>query len=151
TMSEEVLDEAGVTEKFGVPPERIIDYLALIGDTVDNVPGVEKCGPKTALKWLGQYGSLDGIVENADQIGGKVGENLRRHLDFLPLGRKLVTVVTDLDLPVTLEGLAVRENDVVRLRALYERMEFKSWLRELDAANGGVLAEEVGAEDEPDP
>ena len=100
TMSEEVLDEAGVTAKFGVPPNLIVDYLTLIGDTVDNVPGVEKCGPKTAVKWLTEYGNLDNLVANADKVGGKVGENLRKHLDFLPLGRKLVTVVTDLPLPV---------------------------------------------------
>ncbi|HRQ59860.1 MAG TPA: DNA polymerase I, partial [Azoarcus taiwanensis] len=132
TMSEEVLDEAGVTEKFGVPPELIVDYLALIGDTVDNVPGVEKCGPKTALKWLTEYGTLDDIIANADKIGGKVGENLRRHLDFLPMGRKLVTVATDVELPVALDGLAARGDDKVALRTLYERFEFRSWLRDLD-------------------
>ena len=132
TMSEEVLDESGVTEKFGVPPERIVDYLTLIGDTVDNVPGVEKCGPKTALKWLAEYGSLDDIIANADKVGGKVGENLRRHLDFLPLGRRLVTVATDVELPVALEGLTAREDDKAALRALYERLEFRGWLRDLE-------------------
>src|SRR5574343_1142279 len=96
TMSEEMLDEAGVTAKFGVPPERNVDYLALVGDTVDGVPGVAKCGPKTAVKWLDQFGSLDAIVARADEIGGVVGQNLRDHLDFLPLGRKLVTVACDL-------------------------------------------------------
>src|SRR5690606_26571155 len=80
TMNDEVLDAEGVRLKFGVPPERIIDYLALVGDSVDNIPGVEKCGPKTAVKWLDQYGSLDNLVAHADEIGGKVGENLRRHL-----------------------------------------------------------------------
>ena len=137
TMSEEVLDEAGVTEKFGVPPELIVDYLALIGDTVDNVPGVEKCGPKTALKWLTEYGTLDDIIANADRIGGKVGENLRRHLDFLPMGRKLVTVATDVELPVALDGLAAREDDKAALRTLYERFEFRSWLRDLDGKEMG--------------
>ena len=132
TMSEEVLDSAGVTEKFGVPPERIVDYLTLVGDTVDNVPGVEKCGPKTAVKWLTEYGTLDNIVANADKVGGKVGENLRKHLDFLPLGRKLVTVATDLDLAVKPADLPARGDDKARLRQLYERMEFKSWLRDLD-------------------
>lgn len=132
TMTEEVLDEAGVTAKFGVPPELIIDYLTLVGDTVDNVPGVEKCGPKTAVKWLTQYGTLDNIVANADQVSGKVGENLRKHLDFLPLGRKLVTVALDLDLPFKPADLPARDDDKVRLRALYERMDFKSWLRDLD-------------------
>ncbi len=137
TMSEEVLDEAGVTEKFGVPPERVVDYLALIGDTVDNVPGVEKCGPKTALKWLAEYGTLDDIIANADKIGGKVGENLRRQLDFLPVGRKLVTVVTDVELPVRLDGLAARADDKAALRTLYERFEFRGWLRDLDETKMG--------------
>ncbi|HRH73037.1 MAG TPA: DNA polymerase I [Zoogloea sp.] len=132
TMSEEVLDEAGVTAKFGVPPNLIVDYLTLIGDTVDNVPGVEKCGPKTAVKWLTEYGNLDNLVASADKVGGKVGENLRKHLDFLPLGRRLVTVVTDLPLPVKPADLLAREDDKEALAALYRRMEFKSWLKELE-------------------
>ena len=136
TMSEEVLDSDGVTAKFGVPPERIIDYLALVGDTVDNVPGVEKCGPKTAVKWLTEYGTLDNLIANADKVGGKVGENLRKHLDFLPLGRKLVTVVTDLPLAVGPADLPAREDDKAALAAIYRRMEFKGWLKELeDGAN----------------
>jgi DNA polymerase-1 len=141
TMSEEVLDEAGVEAKFGVPPERIVDYLALVGDTVDNVPGVEKCGPKTAVKWLTEYGTLDNLVANAGKVGGKVGENLRKHLDFLPLGRRLVTVVTDLELPMMLEDLPARADDKAALRALYERFEFRGWLRDLD----GAAAASVGA------
>ncbi|MCK6387707.1 MAG: DNA polymerase I [Zoogloea sp.] len=132
TMSEEVLDEAGVTAKFGVPPHLIVDYLTLVGDTVDNVPGVEKCGPKTAVKWLTEYGNLDNLVANADKVGGKVGENLRKHLDFLPLGRKLVTVVTDLDLPLKPADLPAREDDKEALAAIYRRMEFKGWLKELE-------------------
>ncbi|WP_114649033.1 DNA polymerase I [Pseudothauera hydrothermalis] len=132
TMSEEVLDEAGVTAKFGVPPERIVDYLALVGDAVDNVPGVDKCGPKTAVKWLTEYGSLDNLVAHAEEIGGKIGENLRRHLDFLPLGRQLVTVATDVDLPVELEALRARDDDKAALRALYQRFEFRTWLKDLD-------------------
>ncbi len=132
TMSEEVLDEAGVTAKFGVPPNLIVDYLTLIGDTVDNVPGVEKCGPKTAVKWLTEYGNLDNLVANADKVGGKVGENLRKHLDFLPLGRRLVTVVTDLPLPVGPADLPAREDDKEALAAIYRRMEFKGWLKELE-------------------
>ncbi|MBN8284495.1 DNA polymerase I [Zoogloea sp.] len=132
TMSEEVLDEAGVTAKFGVPPNLIVDYLTLIGDTVDNVPGVEKCGPKTAVKWLTEYGNLDNLVASADKVGGKVGENLRKHLDFLPLGRRLVTVVTDLPLPVKPADLLAREDDKEALAAIYRRMEFKSWLKELE-------------------
>ena len=140
TMSEEVLDAAGVEAKFGVPPERIVDYLALVGDTVDNVPGVEKCGPKTAVKWLTEYGTLDNLVANADKVGGKVGENLRRHLDFLPLGRKLVTVATDVALPVTLEELPARADDKAVLRALYERFEFRSWLKDLEGGADSVAA-----------
>ena len=136
TMSEEVLDEAGVTAKFGVPPERIVDYLTLVGDTVDNVPGVDKCGPKTAVKWLTEYGTLDNLIANADKVGGKVGENLRKHLDFLPLGRRLVTVATDLDLPVKPSDLPAREDDKAALRALYERFEFRSWLKDLDGRAG---------------
>ena len=141
TMSEEVLDEAGVEAKFGVPPSRIIDYLALMGDTVDNVPGVEKCGPKTAVKWLNQYGDLDTLIARAGEVGGKVGENLRKHLDFLPLGRKLVTVATDLELPLKPDQLLAREDDKERLAELYQRMEFRSWLKDLqDGASAGKAA-----------
>jgi len=140
TMSEEVLDEAGVTAKFGVPPERIVDYLALVGDTVDNVPGVEKCGPKTAVKWLAEYGTLDNLVANADKVGGKVGENLRKHLDFLPLGKKLVTVATDVALPVGLDELPARDDDKAALRVLYERFEFRGWLQALDGAAAEAVA-----------
>ncbi|TDN48628.1 DNA polymerase I [Azoarcus indigens] len=154
TMSEEVLDEAGVTAKFGVPPERIIDYLTLVGDTVDNVPGVEKCGPKTAVKWLTEYGTLDNLVANAEKVGGKVGENLRKHLDFLPLGRRLVTVVTDVELPFGAADLPAREDDKVALKALYERFEFRGWLKDL--AEGSVseparAGTEVEVTDEADP
>ena len=131
TMSNEVLDEAGVLAKFGVPPSRIVDYFALVGDSVDNVPGVDKVGPKTAVKWLQAYGSLDAIVAHADEIGGKVGENLRKHLDFLPLGRKLVTVVCDLDLPVKVDDLAPQAPDKAKLAELFSRLEFKTWLREV--------------------
>ncbi|HRP95663.1 MAG TPA: DNA polymerase I [Rhodocyclaceae bacterium] len=136
TMTGEVLDEAGVTEKFGVPPARIVDYLALVGDSVDNVPGVEKCGPKTAVKWLSEYGTLDNLIAHADQVGGKVGENLRKHLDFLPLARKLVTVATDVALPVAPPELVARDDDKAALRGLYTRLEFNTWLRDLDGENG---------------
>jgi DNA polymerase-1 len=137
TMTEEKLDAAAVAAKFGVPPGRMVDYLALVGDAVDNVPGVAKVGPKTAAKWLAQYGSLDGVVAHADEIKGVVGENLRKHLDFLPLGRKLVTVACDLELPAV--ELAPAAPDQERLAALYSELDFKSWLRELE---GG---EKVGA------
>jgi DNA polymerase-1 len=143
TMSNEVLDEAGVLEKFGVPPNRIVDYLTLMGDAVDNVPGVAKVGPKTAAKWLAQYGSLDEIVAHAAEIGGAVGENLRAHLDFLPLGRKLVTVACDLDLPLRLAELVPRPNDEAKLVELYGRLDFKSWLRNAQAAASTVAKPEA--------
>ena len=146
TMSNELLDAAGVTAKFGVPPERMVDYLALIGDSVDGVPGVQKCGPKTAVKWLEQYGSLDGIVANAAQIGGVVGQNLRDHLGFLPLGKKLVTVVCDLpDLPSP-AALTATPPDLDALRDLYTRYQFRTWLAEIDGpqAAAAVPARTVG-------
>ena len=130
TMSEETLDPAGVAAKFGVPPERIVDYLALVGDAVDGVPGVAKVGPKTAVKWLSQYGSLDEIVNHAHEIGGVVGENLRAHLDFLPLGKKLVTVACDLELGAIELTPAVADAD--KLKVLYADLDFKTWLRELN-------------------
>ncbi|MDR2614936.1 MAG: DNA polymerase I, partial [Candidatus Accumulibacter sp.] len=133
TMSNETLDEAGVKEKFGVPPSRIVDYLTLIGDPVDNVPGVTKVGPKTAAKWLTHYGSLDGVMAAAPDIGGVIGENLRAALDFLPLGRRLVTIRCDLDLPVRLEDLVSRPPDRERLIELFARYEMKSWLKEAQA------------------
>ncbi|HDR9199039.1 TPA: DNA polymerase I [Burkholderia vietnamiensis] len=138
TMTNETLDRDGVIAKFGVPPERIIDYLALIGDTVDNVPGVEKCGPKTAVKWLSQYDSLDGVMEHAGEIKGVVGDNLRRALDFLPLGRKLVTVDTACDLAPHLESIeaSLKTDGEARdlLRDIFARYGFKTWLREVDSA-----------------
>jgi len=136
TMTNEVLDPAGVEAKFGLPPERIVDYLALMGDTVDNVPGVAKVGPKTAVKWLSQYGSLDEIVIHAAEIKGVVGENLRQHLEFLPLGKKLVTIACDLDLPVQLTELRPKDHDNTALAELYGRLEFKTWLKEVQ--NGGM-------------
>jgi DNA polymerase-1 len=132
-MSNELLDAAGVEAKFGVPPEKIVDYLALVGDTVDGVPGVAKCGPKTAVKWLAQYGSLDAIVANADKITGVVGQNLRDHLGFLPLGKKLVTVACDLSNLPAPNTLLTTPQDSETLRALYSRYEFRTWLRELDS------------------
>ncbi|MFY9723663.1 MAG: DNA polymerase I, partial [Azonexus sp.] len=137
TMSNELLDEAGVAAKFGVPPGRIVDYLTLVGDPVDGVPGVQKCGPKTAVKWLEQYGSLDGIIAHAGEIGGVVGQNLRDHLGFLPLGRKLVTVACDLaNLPAP-GALTATDRDTETLRDLYTRYEFRTWLRDLDAPASG--------------
>jgi len=134
TMTNTTMDSAGVMEKFGVPPERIIDYLTLTGDTVDNVPGVNKCGPKTAAKWLAEYGSLDNVIANADKIGGKIGEYLREALPQLPLSRALVTIKTDVPLELAPTDLAMRERDTVQLRELYTRYEFKAALKDLDAA-----------------
>ena len=140
TMSNEKLDEAGVLAKFGVAPNRIIDYLTLIGDTVDNVPGVNKCGPKTALKWLALHGSLDGVMENAHSIGGAVGENLRTALEWLPKGRELITVKTDCDLVnhvVSIEeSLVGRPEDKDALREFFQRYGFKTMLRELSQGPG---------------
>jgi len=139
TMSNETLDRAAVIGKFGVPPERIIDYLSLVGDTVDNVPGVEKCGPKTAVKWLTQYDSLDGVMANADKISGVVGENLRRALPWLPQARVLVTIKTDCDLSAQmvsiLESLPVQPQDNDTLLDLFARYNFRTWLRELESTS----------------
>ncbi|MFZ4551181.1 MAG: DNA polymerase I [Aquabacterium sp.] len=132
TMTNERLDIEGVTTKFGVPPERIIDYLTLIGDAVDNVPGVEKVGPKTAVKWLSEHGSLDGVMASAGAIKGVAGENLRKALDWLPQGRRLITIRTDCDLRghVTawpaLDALALRAPDTVALLDFYTRFGFRS-------------------------
>ena len=131
TMSSESLDEKGVEEKFGVRPAQMVDYLTLVGDSVDNVPGVEKVGPKTAAKWLMQYGSLDEIVAHADEIPGVVGENLRKALDWLPTARKLLTIKCDVDLPVSLDDLQPKPLDETKLAPLLERLEFSTWLREL--------------------
>jgi len=145
TMSQERLDPAGVVEKFGVPPERIIDYLTLMGDTVDNVPGVEKVGPKTAAKWIAEYGSLDGVIAAAPTMKGAAGENLRKALDWLPQGKRLVTVVTDCDLSghvpgwPTFDSLAFAPVDVPSAIAFYERYDFKSFKRELENASGAAV------------
>ena len=125
TMSNEVLDPKGVEAKFGVPPERIIDYLALMGDAVDNVPGVDKVGPKTAAKLIQEYGSLEGVMAHAGEVKGVVGENLRKALDWLPTGRRLVTVKTDVALPFEIESLVQGEPDREKLAALYERFGFR--------------------------
>jgi len=138
TMSDETLDEAGVQEKFGVPAERIVDYLALVGDAVDNVPGVQKVGPKTAAKWIAEYGSLDGVIAHAAEIGGVVGENLRHALDWLPTGRSLLTVKRDVALPLELPDLEDGDGDTERLLALCERFGFRTWQREL--AGGEIPA-----------
>ena len=131
TMSNESLDENGVLQKFGIKPAQIVDYLTLIGDSVDNVPGVDKVGPKTAVKWLSQYGTLDEVVAHAEEITGAVGENLRKALPWLPTAKKLLTIKCDVPLPVGIEGLEPQPQNVGELTRLFERLEFKSWLREL--------------------
>ncbi len=143
TMTNEMLDEAGVLGRFGVPPERMLDYLALVGDAVDNIPGVAKVGPKTAVKWLNQYGTLDNLLVHAGEIGGVVGENLRNALGWLSRSRQLLSIKCDVSLPVSLHDLGPQPPDMVKLAELYERLDFKSWLRELQQesqAEGGADA-----------
>ena len=130
TMSGELLDEGGVLKKFGVGPELITDYLALIGDKSDNVPGVDKVGPKTAVKWLNEYQNIEGIKNNAESIGGKVGENLRASLETLDLAHELVKIKVDVPLEVGIEDLSVTEPNSEELSKLYEELEFNSWLQE---------------------
>ena len=134
TMSNTLLDRAGVKNKFDVFPEQIIDYLALVGDSSDNIPGIDKVGPKTAAKWLGQYSTLDALVADAANVGGKVGENLRAGLGMLELARKLATIRTDLTLPLSLDDLRRKPPEVDTLRMLYTRLELRSLLRQLDGA-----------------
>ena len=147
TMTNEKLDILGVVEKFGVPPELIVDYLSIIGDTVDNVPGVPKAGPKTANKWLSEFGNLDNLMANADQIKGVVGENLRATLHWLPQARQLITVKTDCDLSPHLPGLDdlhAKPEDAALLRELFERYAFKTWLRDVEkqlSAPGDIASE----------
>ena len=138
TMSDTTLTPAGVSEKFGVPPERIIDFLALTGDSVDNVPGIPKCGPKTAAKWLNAYGTLDGVVASANDIGGKIGETFREHMHVLPLSKALVTIKTDCELPVGLEELSRSSPDLERLTALYTELELNQFLKQLSNASTSI-------------
>ncbi|WP_374555023.1 DNA polymerase I [Aquitalea pelogenes] len=144
TMTNENLDQAGVKEKFGVPPERIIDYLTLIGDKVDNVPGVDKCGPKTAVKWLEEYGTLDNIIANADKVGGKVGENLRAALDWLPRGHQLITIKCDVDLqqdmPYGLNSLQHGVKDRPRLAELFKDHGFRTFYREVTEGEDALIS-----------
>ncbi len=146
TMSNERLDIEGVKAKFGVPPDRIVDYLTLVGDAVDNIPGVDKVGPKTAAKWINDFGSLDGVIAAADTIKGVAGDNLRKALDWLPMGRKLVTVVKDCALAQqiagwpALEELALREVDQAGLTAFYQRYGFRAWLKEIESGGAATPA-----------
>jgi DNA polymerase I len=132
TMHGTTLDRQGVIQKFGVPPERIVDYLALVGDSVDNIPGVPKVGPKTASKWLNDYGTLDELVAHAHEIRGVVGDNLRASLDQLALARGLATIRCTVDLPVAFDRLVPGQADTEQLRDWFKRLEFNTWLRQLD-------------------
>ncbi|MEE4360439.1 MAG: DNA polymerase I [Pseudomonadales bacterium] len=144
TMSDTVMDPEGVRDKFGVPPERIVDLLTLTGDSVDNIPGVPKVGPKTAAKWLGEFGDLDTLIARADEVGGKVGENLRACLDQLPLSRALATIRCDLDLDADSDDLLPGPADDETLLALFRDLEFKSWISEVSAR--GEVATEAPAD-----
>lgn len=139
TMTNTVMDRDGVIEKFGIAPEQIVDYLALMGDKVDNIPGVDKCGPKTAVKWLQEYGTLDNVLANADKIGGKIGENLRAAVGFLPLSRTLATIKIDVDLPLNWHDLTPNEPDRDALLTLFTEMEFRGWIHEVNSG-GDVIA-----------
>lgn len=141
TMTDSHMDVEGVVEKFGIRPDQIIDYLTLMGDTVDNIPGIPKCGPKTAVKWLKEYESLDGVVENADKVKGKIGESLRSCLEQLPLSRQLATIKLDVDLDFAIDDLVLCDADNNQLIEYYKQFEFKSWLDELLG----------GADSEPEP
>ena len=148
TMSNEVLDEASVVDKFGVTPERMLDYLMLIGDTADNVPGVHKVGPKTAIKWLTQYGSLDNIIAHADEFKGAIGDNLRNALDWFDTARQLITIKCDVDLPVIITDLASKPQDTEQLILLYEQLDMKASLRELRQQQSNANQPESGGSNE---
>jgi len=148
TMTDVHMDVEGVKEKFGVPPERIIDYLALIGDTADNVPGVPKVGPKTAVKWLGLYDSIDGVMKHCEEIKGKVGENLRNFMSELPLSRDLVTIKCDVELEETPKTLKRQKPDHAALSNLFGHYEFKTWLAEAQAGSS-VISENSATKKAP--
>lgn len=147
TMTDTVMDAEGVFAKFGVRPDQIIDYLTLVGDSVDNVPGVEKVGPKTAAKWLAEHETLDAIMRDADSFKGKIGDNLRAALGHLPLSKQLVTIRCDVPIPEQIDALQQSEPDAEALRAWFARLEFKTWLRELGGnAPGNDATEAVASE-----
>lgn len=158
TMTDVSMDVDGVIEKFGVRPDQIIDYLALMGDKVDNIPGVEKCGPKTAVKWLTAYESLQGVIDNADQVKGKIGENLRSALEQLPLSYELATIKCDVELEQHLTEIKAQPVDKEALLAQFKEYEFKSWVSELEggasaastsaASSSGSASNSIDAEDD---
>jgi len=157
TMTETRMDQNGVVEKFGVRPDQIIDYLALVGDKVDNIPGVNKCGPKTAVKWLQAYDNLGGVIEHAGEIKGKIGEYLREAIDTLPLSRELATIKMDVDLDFELEDLEERQQNDTDLLELFREYELRGWTAELEAKasepaeDGGNQATETSNDTQPTP
>jgi DNA polymerase-1 len=151
TMSNELLDMTTVVDKFAVRADQLLDYLALIGDAVDNIPGVPKVGPKTAAKWLAEHGTLDQVIANAGSIGGAVGENLRAALSWLPQGKRLLTVKTDCTLPFAPHELVIQPHDPEKLRELYERFEFRSWLKDVAQNNAEVPPVAVAQEKDVEP
>ncbi len=142
TMTNTSMDEAGVMEKFGVRPDQIIDYLALVGDASDNIPGVPSCGPKTAAKWLAAYDTLDGVIAEADSVKGKIGEKLRASLDFLPLSKTLTTIKTDVPMDLSVDQLKIGEHNPKALAELYEAQGFRTWSQEI--ASGLGSAADIG-------
>ena len=132
TMTDTLMTPEKVVEKFGIRPDQIIDYLALMGDSSDNIPGIPKCGPKTAVKWLEAYGSMDNLIAHADEIKGKIGETLREHIPNLPRSRQLTTIRIDCDLPINLPDLTRQAPDIDALKTLFAKYEFKNWLKQLE-------------------
>ncbi|MFO8142336.1 MAG: DNA polymerase I [Marinobacter sp.] len=149
TMTETAMDRDGVIEKFGVTPEQIIDYLALVGDKVDNIPGVNKCGPKTAVKWLQSYHDVDNLIEHASEIKGKIGEYLREATDTLPLSRELATIRLDVELAFGLEDLQHRQQKDDALLELFREYEFRNWIAELETSSASEQTEPAASEPEP--
>ncbi len=141
TMTDTLMDHEGVIAKFGVRPDQIIDYLALVGDTSDNIPGVPKCGPKTAVKWLAEYGSLEGVIENSGAVKGKVGDYLRDSVDILPLSYQLATIKLDVEMDCSIDELVISDQDESGLREIYTEFEFKQWIDELGADDSSVRVE----------
>jgi len=148
TMTDTKMDADGVVEKFGVAPHQIIEYLALMGDKSDNIPGVPSVGPKTAAKWLLQYETLDEIISNADEIKGKVGEKFRAHLEQLPMSVDLTTIRCDLELQTSIDELKIQDENVSELRELYSHLEFKTWLKKLDETYGESSAATTNNDEE---
>jgi len=145
TMDNTTMDSQGVLDKFGVPPELIIDYLTLMGDSSDNIPGVPKVGPKTAVKWLNQFGSLDEVIANAENIKGKVGENLRDFVEQLPLSRQLATIKCDVELPSDPQSLVIRSADTEKLKTMFSELEFRTWLSEVLSGDSLTTNENAGS------